>query len=365
MIDKNYLVSKHNELVEAHYRLSLQEQRLIAFMCSAIHPDDEDFKAHGFKIRDLADLIGLKGENYYSRIKAVTRRLLSRVLQIETKDSVLQVSWLESAEYFEDKGYVELCFSPKLKPYLLCLKNCFTQYRLDKVLSLRSKYAFRLYELCKKNELLGFYEYDLERLRKILGIGEGELTRWYDVKKYAIEPAIKEINSKTELKVSFRPYKKGRSVAGIRLHVEEKSDAELEKITEKDDASLEYLVSLIPEKHRKKKTILKALKQALRQHDKAYCERNIRYANEKATRNYRVFLCKALQHDWSLGWWEDQEARRNRASALNQVRNARVRYNGQELTTDENGFLYLGNRSVFPPETVLKLVGEGKIEVIE
>jgi len=27
---------------------------------------------------------------------------------------------------------------------------------------------------------------------------------------------------------------------------------------------------------------------------------------------------------------------------------------------DENGFLYLGNRSVFPPEMVLDLVGNGK-----
>ena len=364
-MDKNYLVAKHNELVEAHYRLSLQEQRLIAFMCSAIHPDDDDFKSHKFKIRDFADLIGLTGENYYSKIKAITRKLLSKVLQIETSESVLQVSWLESAEYFEDKGYVELCFSPKLKPYLLCLKNCFTQYRLDKVLSLRSKYAFRLYELCKKNELLGTYQYELERLRKILGIGEGELTRWYDVRKYALEPAIREVNSKTELKVSAIPYKAGRKVAGIELLIEKKSEAELDKITKADDEYFENLINLIPQTHRKKKTILKALKLALKNHGKDYCERNIRYANEKATKNYRVFLCKSLQNDWSLGWWEDHQADRNKIDRLNQLKGVKVLYKDKVVTTDENGFLYVGNRTVIPPEVVLDLLKQDKIKIIE
>ena len=42
----NYLVSKSNNLIEARYRLSVQEQRLIAIMVSDIKPDDRDFKKY-------------------------------------------------------------------------------------------------------------------------------------------------------------------------------------------------------------------------------------------------------------------------------------------------------------------------------
>lgn len=299
----NHLISKHNALVEAKYRLSLQEQRIIAFMCAEIKPEDKDFKPYRFVIKDFAELIGLLGENYYSQLKKVTRSLTTRGLTLREGNKEIQLTWLCAATYHKKEGYVELQFHPYLKPYLLHLRDCFTQYQLGEILKLRSKYAFRLYELCKKNELLGKYKYEIEQLRELLGVVKGELKLWADFRRRCLEPAIKEINKKTDLKIKYSTEKLGRRIKWIILNINKKENKE--NIKEIDN-NINKLIKLIPKKERKKKTIQSAIMKAYKRHGYEYCKRNIEYANQKAIDNYRVFLIKALKEDWALGWWEDK-----------------------------------------------------------
>ncbi|AVM73387.1 Initiator Replication protein [Magnetospirillum gryphiswaldense MSR-1] len=53
------LVKRHNHLIEARYRLTLQEQRLLLWLFSEIKPEDTDFKRYRVRIADLAKLIGI------------------------------------------------------------------------------------------------------------------------------------------------------------------------------------------------------------------------------------------------------------------------------------------------------------------
>lgn len=363
--EKNYVIAKHNELIEAQYRLSTQEQRVIAFMCGQIRPGDRDFKPYGFKIKDFASLIGLEGEGYYSKLKMITRTLISKVLTIRDGKKVIQVSWLASAVYHERKGIVELRFAPELKPYLLQLKRCFTQYNLGQVLKLRSKYAFRLYEICKKNELIGKYVYPLDEFRAMLGVKPEELKQWGHFKTRALEPAIREICKKTDLDVSYKAIKRSRRIQEIELRIRKKHLEISQKIHEepREDEPFKRLLSLIPEKHRNKKTILASLEKALRKHGESYCERNILYANKKSSSNYRAFLCKALSHDWALGWWEDTKETSQHGEILDSIKGARIRIGEEEFQADEDGFLFKKG-SIIPPGELVKLVAEKKAEVV-
>ena len=151
------LVTKHNKLIQARYALSLQEKRLILWLVSAIRPGDTDFHSYRVSVRTLAELLGLeKNKNIYAQVAAVTRRLMRRVIEIETLDEqhLLQIHWLSSAEYHRGQGSVELCFDPKLKPYLLHLKDQFTSIALHYAIQLKSLYAIRLYELLKQYQRL-------------------------------------------------------------------------------------------------------------------------------------------------------------------------------------------------------------------
>jgi hypothetical protein len=78
-IDENSLVVKSNKLLEARYKLSLQEKRIIVYMVAMINKDDEDFYPYKFNIRKLAEIIGIQTDGFYNRLKLVTKQLVDNV----------------------------------------------------------------------------------------------------------------------------------------------------------------------------------------------------------------------------------------------------------------------------------------------
>ena len=100
--------------------------------------------------------MGLKGESNYTEIKKISKTLVSKVIEIPIgENGWLVATWASSVRYRSSEGTIELSFDSKLKPYLLQLKNQFTSYRLSNILTLKSTYSIRLYELMKKWQHLG------------------------------------------------------------------------------------------------------------------------------------------------------------------------------------------------------------------
>lgn len=220
---KSSLVVKSNQMVEASYKLSLQEQRIILFMASMIQPDDEDFKPVKISIKDFADVMGFQN-THHTYMQQVTRDLLSRVITIKEQRSILQIGWLSSARYFHQEGFVELRFDPNLKPYLLQLKERFTKYQFSHVIRLRHTYSIRFYELLKQYETIGWRSFILEELKEILGISRDEYKLYAHFKDRVLKPVKKEFDlkySKQELDFTFEyeEKKEGRKVAGLRFEI--------------------------------------------------------------------------------------------------------------------------------------------------
>ena len=121
---RNFIV-KSNALIEARYRLSLQESHVILWLLTQIQPDDEDFKEHKLEITEFSKMIGIKPDNQYKELRVVTKRLIQRAMEIYEPElnEHIQMAWLSSARYQHRKGCVLLKFSPELKPYLLQLKE--------------------------------------------------------------------------------------------------------------------------------------------------------------------------------------------------------------------------------------------------
>ena len=96
------------------------------WLVSQIKPDDIDFKEHVLSIKELIEICQLSGESSYKEVKKITFSLIEKGIRIiditdPNSEREIQVSWLSSADYC--RGQVKLSFSPKLKPYLLQLKN--------------------------------------------------------------------------------------------------------------------------------------------------------------------------------------------------------------------------------------------------
>ena len=106
--------------------LSTEEQKVILTLCSMVSPEDREFNRYMFRIADFMKLLGVETKTKYTEIPKITRSLMSWVFEIEEDGRLIQMSWLSSAVYEKGSGYVELEFSPRLKPYLLQLKSLFT-----------------------------------------------------------------------------------------------------------------------------------------------------------------------------------------------------------------------------------------------
>lgn len=217
-----YVVTQSNELIEARHSkpLTAREQKIILTMVSGIQPNDEDFKEYRISLKNFNEMLGLKGSTKYVEIKTVVKNLLEKTIEIPKKNGGWLFShWVSSAEYIDGEGIIELTFSPKLKPYMLQLKNQFTTYQLGNILALRSTYAIRLYELMKKWQHLGKWEYPVEELRGKLGVGEDTYPRYANFKARVLSKAIEEVNEKTDIQISFKEIKKGRSVERIEFTI--------------------------------------------------------------------------------------------------------------------------------------------------
>lgn len=222
------VVSKGNILIEADYKLTAGEQKLLLLLASTVQPTDSDLKKYTFLLSDVQHLLGLRSKSCYDQIQNRVKGLMKKVFTIRESDSsYLTLSWLSSARYLPKRGIIELGFSDELKPYLLNLKgNLMTNYKVNNILYLRSSYSIRIYELLKQYSCLGENEryFSLDELRSRLGINPNELTRYDNFKRVVIFKALEEINEITDLSIKFDPIKKARTVVGINFTFSEKNN---------------------------------------------------------------------------------------------------------------------------------------------
>ena len=85
--DDNEIIVQSNSLVQAHYRLSLQEKRLVLWLSKQIRKDDVDFRKYILNIKEFAKEVGLNETTQYRELKQITASLISVAFfsSLETK----------------------------------------------------------------------------------------------------------------------------------------------------------------------------------------------------------------------------------------------------------------------------------------
>jgi plasmid replication initiation protein len=226
-MNESYLVTKSNALINSHYDLSLEEQRIIITLASLVQPTDEDFKPYKFAIKDFMELIGVETKSKYSIIPKITKALMQKVFEIRQDNKIIQVAWLSSAEYSKGTGIVELEFSPKLKPFMLGLKEMYTTYRLKNILEIKRKYSIRMYEILKSNEFKKVVVMELNELKEILKANTETYLIHQNFKSRILEPAQKELKQKTDIKFEYEEIKTGRKITAIKFIISQNNPCDL------------------------------------------------------------------------------------------------------------------------------------------
>jgi plasmid replication initiation protein len=206
--------------MNSSYDLSLEEQKIILTLASMVQPTDEEFKPYKFKINEFMALLGVNTKTKYSETPKITKELMKKVFEIEEGKKIIQVAWLSSAVYEKGTGYVELEFSPRLKPYMIKLGTVFTQYKLANILSMKSKYSPRIYEILKCNEFKkqAYIEIEVLELRKLIS-ADNVYPKYNDFKRYIIERTQKELKKISDISFEFEEVKTGRKVTSFKFYI--------------------------------------------------------------------------------------------------------------------------------------------------
>lgn len=196
--------------------------RLILEAIRNVEKDDADFKEYEIDVESFLELVDSKNVSEYSRVKEFCKTILSKPLEIPRGDGkYMWCNWFSNIEYDEKKRKIYYSFDPKLKPYLIELKEKFTRFDIRILLKFKSFYALRIYmllktEIWKGNEVK--YIVKVDEFREMLKL-EDKYALYGHFKSRVLDIAKKYINEVSDIEMDFEDSKVGRKVESIRFKV--------------------------------------------------------------------------------------------------------------------------------------------------
>jgi len=229
-------ITQSNRLIESSHTLTLNEKRLILAAASMIDSRKPLHKDGYITIRadSFAEVFGLDVKHAYEALNDAATRLFERDIRSYVKGKVVErMRWVFHVKYKEGQGYVELGFSPTVLPHLTMLNKEFTSYQLKQIGSLSSFYSIRLYELMSQFHKIGQRICTLEQLRQMFDLGS-KYPNVKDMRRWVLDPALKDINKGTDLFVTVEPRRNGRKIVGFIFAIKKDNQMEIEHTTSSD-----------------------------------------------------------------------------------------------------------------------------------
>lgn len=200
------LIRQDNSITNARYDFTACQLDILFSIMGQIHDDDSINKIYTMYAKEIEDLTGRKWD--YSQFREATENMGSRMFEIKTEKEYTQFWLFQRVKYIIGQGRVEIKFSEDAITLLKQLKNNFTTYELQSALSMSSKYAKRIYQICSQWKDIGESKrFEIKELKYNLGLINNEGNEEYSpismFKSRVLDVAIKQINEHSDLEISY------------------------------------------------------------------------------------------------------------------------------------------------------------------
>lgn len=226
------LVVKSNRIVTALQSLSLIEMRLIQLAIVDAREKEEGLDSRtplSIHAKRYAEAFDVESNTSYEVLKEAGKGLVSRQFTfLSERENKVLTNWVQQVEYMPNEGRIEIIFTEAVVNEITRLSSHFTKYALERIATLNSIYSVRLYELLVKwvsAKKTNQFEYQV--FRDQMGVISTEYKRMSDFKRRVLEPSIKEINEKTDLKVNYDQIKNGPTITHFTFTVHKKVEPKL------------------------------------------------------------------------------------------------------------------------------------------
>jgi Protein involved in initiation of plasmid replication len=257
-------VVEHNDLITSIAKMDKVPLKIFELAVSCIDTDNPPLDNTIYLSKsELFAFFKVSDNDKHSRFKeAIAKMQEQSFFKIQEKKdkgfkfiNIVPIPYVEWNDYNDE---VVIRFDQAIMPYLIDLKNNFTQFALSDVMNLNSKYSIILYKwLCmyynqyehylnkggRRQEQLNDYcnpQISVSEIRIMTDTAK-EYKRFDSLESWVIKRPLQEINEHTHFNVRYEKVKKGRSIDSIIFHISKKKVAKDENYKERqqDPAYLE------------------------------------------------------------------------------------------------------------------------------
>ncbi|WP_425381617.1 replication initiation protein [Spiroplasma endosymbiont of Polydrusus pterygomalis] len=229
-----------NKLARSYYKFSLEEQKVLHLIFGQINPYGNNPTVFKLNKLEFFNKLELESQDRYNRYRRLVRALINKTFfEIKDEQGGELMGVVVYSSYWKPKEpYFEVSLNPNFMPYLEQLVKNYTKINLDSALKLKSKYSLSLYKwLCSwtnesKNQNQRYIT--TRDLKELLGLSvdaytyRGNFNR-ADFERRTINPAINEINNKTNLMQELKKQKKGNKILNYEFIWIQKENSNLKK----------------------------------------------------------------------------------------------------------------------------------------
>lgn len=226
--DLNSIVAKSNELVPKLSKFDLQELRLIAYALAHLDSTKAENKTFTARVEDMAHIFNMDEDRAYGVVQKVVASINTKPLKVIEGDEDIYIYWFSKFSYKSGTGTFTFTVTEYIRPFLLELKERFSSYRLGDVYQFKAASTWKLYEHLNRWKYTGGWHVSLDTLRSVFG-AEGKYSRFNTFRENCIDPAVEEINTKSNLNVSYVKEREGKLVSFLRFFIETKEKIYIEK----------------------------------------------------------------------------------------------------------------------------------------
>ena len=239
-------VTEHNDLISSVAKMDKVPLKIFELAVSCIDTETPPPQNMVFLSKqELFAFFDVSDNDKHTRFKLAIEKMQKQAYFEIREDigkgfkykSIVPIPTVAWNDYTDD---VMVRFNIDIMPYLIELKNNFTQYAIGDIMELNSKYSIILYKwLCMFYNQYEHYQANgnrrqdqldelknpsitVKELRQLTDT-TNEYERFQSLETWVLKKPIEEINEHTHFHVTYEKIKKGRSIDRIQFHIMKKN----------------------------------------------------------------------------------------------------------------------------------------------
>ena len=256
---KDISISKSNTLIEAGFDLTLAEHDLMTLAINKLHKQATGNHEVFITAQEFAVANKISESHAYQQLKATADKLMERHLkfplyidldkkQNKEPNAVCVVppkhgryetvptkhNWLQSVGYMESNEFIYLLFTDPIRFLIDKTGDSYTTYNFTNTIEMTTFGGKRLYEMvCKWKDLGKTKMMYIDEWKDFFGVSS-KYEKVFEFKRWVLLPAIAEVNSQGDFRISLKQEKVGRSITHFQILIKK---LKTEKTKEKTNPS--------------------------------------------------------------------------------------------------------------------------------